>query len=119
MDHSPLQGTLYCNMMYRDVANYVSNCPQCQIAEGHYTGPIILLDSLIANNQLDILCIHFTKMDTSKNNKEDALILIDTFSKFSQVYITPTEKSITVAKIKTDKLFYVYGISGYIHCDKG
>ena len=29
----------YWNTMYRDVVQYVKDCPQCQVAKGPYVGP--------------------------------------------------------------------------------
>ena len=49
--------------MYMDVAEYISNCPQYQVAKGHYTGPKTILGSHIANNPLNLLCFDFKEMD--------------------------------------------------------
>ena len=50
------------------------------------------------------------KKDPSMDGKENILVLTDAFSKFSQTFITPTQKAITIAKILVDKWFYTYGI---------
>ena len=57
-------------------------------------------------------------MNPLRDGKENVLVLIDAFSKFSQVFVTPNQKAITMAKIIVDKWFYVYGIPARIHCDK-
>ena len=79
---------------------------------GHYVGPK-------ANGPLDLLCVDFTKMDPSRDGKEDVLVLTDTFSKFSQAFVTPNQKALTVAKIIVDKWSYFYGVPAHIHSDKG
>ena len=66
-----------------------------------------------------IVCIDFTKVDPSKDGKENILVLTDAFTKFSQAFVTPNQKAITVAKILVDKWFYTYGIPACIHSDKG
>ena len=58
-------------------------------------------------------------MDPSGNGKENVLVLTDAFSKFSQAFVTPNQKAITMAKIIVDKWFYVYRIPARIHSDKG
>ena len=58
-------------------------------------------------------------MDLSRDGKENVLVLTDAFSKFSQTFVTPNQKALTVAKIIVDKWFYVYGIPLIIHSDKG
>ena len=94
-------------------------CPWCQTAKGDYTDPKTKLGSIIANNPMDLLCIDFTKVDPSKSGKENILVLTDTFTKFSQAFVTPNQKALTIAKILVDKWFYVYGIPTRIHSDQG
>ena len=115
--HQGLERTLalcrerfYWNTMFQDVSNYVKTCPWCQTAKGDYTDPKTKPGSIIANNPMDLLCIDFTKVDPSKSSKENILVLTDAFTKFSQVFVTPNQKALTVAKILVDKWFYVYGI---------
>ena len=57
---------------------------------------------------MDLVCIDFTKVDPSKDGKQNILVLTDTFTKFSQAFVTPTQKVITNAKILVDRWFYVY-----------
>ena len=105
--------------MYKDVAQYVKDCPQGQVARDPYVGPKTQPGSIVANGPLDLLCVDFTTMDPSKDSKENVLVLTDAFSKFSQAFVTPNEKALTVAKIIVDKWFYVFGILWRIHSDKG
>ena len=53
------------------------------------------------------MCIDFTKVDPSKDGKENILVLTDTFTKFSQAFVTPNQKAITITKILVDKWFYI------------
>ena len=64
------------------------------------------------------MCIDFTKVDPSKDGKENILVLTDAFTKFSQAFVTPDQKAITIAKILVDRWFYVYGIPACIHSNK-
>ena len=124
--HQGLERTLalcwerfYWNTMFQDVSNYVKTCPNCQTAKGDYTDPKTKLGTIIANNPMDLLCIDFTKVDPSKSGKENILVLTDAFTKFSQAFVTPNQKVLTIAKILVDKWFYVYGIPTWIHSDQG
>ena len=105
--------------MFQDVAKYVKECPCCQIAKGDYTEPNTILGVIIANNPMDLVCIDFTKVDPSKDGKENILVLTDVFTKFSQMFVTPNQKAITVTKILVDKWFYTYGIPACICSNKG
>ena len=89
------------------------------MAKGSYVGPKTQPGSIIANGPLDLLCVDFTTMVPSRDGKENVLVLTDAFSKFSQAFVTPNEKALTMAKIIVDKWFYVYGIPSRIHSDKG
>ena len=42
------------------------------------------------------------------------LILIDTFIKFSQTFVSSNQKAITITKVHVDKRIYVYGIPEYL-----
>ena len=106
-------------MMNHDATEYVTNCHWCHIAKGHYTGPYTHEGSLVANNQLDLLCIDFLKADPSRDGKENILVLTDTFTKFSQAFITKNQKALTITKILVEKWFHVYGIPTHIHSGKG
>ena len=35
------------------------------------------------------MCVDFTKVDPSKDGKENILVLTDAFTKFSQAFVTP------------------------------
>ena len=105
--------------MYRDVAQYMKDCPCCQVANGPYVGSKTQPGSIIANGPLDLLCVDFTTMDPSRDGKENVLVLTDAFSKFSQAFVTPNQKALTVAKTIVDKWFHIYGILAQAHSDKG
>ena len=94
------QEQFYWNTMFQDATKYLKECPQCQIVKGDYTKLNIIPGVIIANNPMDI---DFTKVDPSKDSKENILVLTDTFTKFSQAFVTPNQKVITIAKILVDK----------------
>ena len=89
------------------------------MAKGPYVGSKMQSGSIIANGPLNLLCMDFTSMDPSRDGKENSLDLTDAFSKFSQAFVRPNQKALTMAKIIVDKWFYVYGIPSRIHSDKG
>ena len=96
--------------MFKDVTNYMKNYPCCQAVKGDYVGPKTKLGTIIGHNQMDLLCIDFTKVDPSKESKEYILVLTDAFTKFSQAFVTLNQKALTVTTILVGKWFYVYGI---------
>ena len=126
MGHQALDRTLsllrervYWPTMAQDVSEWVKGCRRCHIAKSDYNEPKPKLGNLIANIPLDLLCIDFTKVDPSRTGKENVLVMIDAFTKFSQAIVTPNQKALTVAKVLVDKWFHVYGIPAWIHSDQG
>ena len=78
------------------------------MSKGDYNEPKTLQGSLVAHQPLELLCIDFTKVDVAKGGKENVLVLMDTFSKYSQAFIMSNQKALTVAKLLVDKWFSVY-----------
>ena len=108
----------YWNSVYHDIAEYIHICSWCQIVNGQYTEPHTPPGSLVANDPLDLLCITFTKIDPSIYGNENALVLTQAFSKFSQAFVTINQRAFLIGKVLVDKWFYVYGVLADIHSDK-
>ena len=105
--------------MYADADHWLSNCQQYIVAKGNYSEPKTLQGSLVSNWPLELLCIDFTKVDVSKGGKENILVLMDAFSKYSQAFVTSNQKSLTVTKLLVEKWFSVFGIPSHLHSDQG
>ena len=60
------------------------------------------------------MCIDFTKVDPSKDGKENILVLTDAFTKFSQAFVTPNQKVITIHKnISGQMVLYIWNSCMY------
>ena len=105
--------------MFADTDRWLAQCERCHIAKGNYTEPKTQQGTLTANQPLELLCIDFTKADPSKGGKENILILTDAFSKFSQAFVTSSQKAIIVAKLLVEKWFSIFGVPAQIHSDQG
>ena len=105
--------------MFADADRWLAQCEQCLISKGDYKEPKTVQGSLVANQPLELLCIDFTKADVAKGGKENILVLTDAFSKYSQAFVTPNQKSLTVAKVLVEKCFSMFGIPAWIHSDQG
>ena len=96
--------------MFADTNLWLSQCERCHIAKGDYTEPKTQQGSLTAHQPLELLCIDFTKADASKGGKENILVLTDAFSKFSQAFVTSSQKSLIIAKLLVERWFSIFGI---------
>ena len=106
-------------MMFADAECWLSNC-QCYIVEkGDYTEPKTLQGSLVSHQPLELLSIDFTKVNVSKGGKENILVLMDAFLKYSQAFAMSNQKSLTVANLLVERWFSVFGIPSHIHSNQG
>ena len=94
--------------MFADANHWLAQCERCIISKGDYTKPKTVQGSLVANQPLELLCINFTKADIAKGGIENILVPTNAFSKYSQVFVTNNQKSLTVAKILVEKWFSVF-----------
>ena len=114
-----LRSKVYWPSMFADTDRWLAQCEWCHIAKGDYTEPKTQQGTLTASQPLELLCIDFTKADPSKGGKENILILTDAFSKFSQAFVTSSQKAIIVAKLLVEKWFSIFGVPAQIHSDQG
>ena len=91
-----LHSKVYWPSMFTDTDHWLSQCERCHIAKGDYTEPKTQQGSLIAHQPLELLCIDFTKADVARGGKENILVLTDAFSKFSQAFVTSSQKSLVL-----------------------
>ena len=69
--------------MFQDVTHFVKNCPHCQTVKGGHVDPKTKLGTIIVHNQMDLLCIDFTKGDPSKDGKENILVPLPNLARHS------------------------------------
>ena len=114
-----LRSKVYWPSMFVDTDRWLAQCVQCHIAKGDYTEPKTQQGTLTASQPLELLCIDFTKADPSKSGRENILILTDAFLKFSQAFVTSSQKAKVVAKLLVEKWFSIFGVPARIHSDQG
>ena len=56
---------------------------------------------------------------SQRGGKENILVLTNAFSKYSQAFVTPNQKSLTMVKVLVDKWFSIFGIPARIHSNQG
>ena len=113
-----LCSNVYWPSMFADTDCWLSQYDRCHIAKGDYTELKTQQGSLIPHQPLELLCIDFTKADVAKGGKEN-ICSTDAFSKFSQAFVTSSQKSLVIAKLLVEKWFSIFGIPAWIHSDQG
>lgn len=109
----------YWPKMRPDIERWCKACERCTLAKGVVPTSRTYAGHLLAARPLEIIAIDFTVMEKASDNHENVLIVTDVFSKFTQAYPTANQRAETVAKILTEKWFYLYGVPKRIHSDQG
>lgn len=105
--------------MGNDIEKYCRECGRCTLAKAVQPKVRTFRGTLTASKPLEVLAIDFTTLDKASDGRENVLVVTDVFSKFSQAYPTSDQRASTVARVLTDKWFYIYGVPKRIHSDQG
>ena len=105
--------------MARDIKQYVENCERCRVAKMPHKKIRTPMRTITAKEPNEVLAIDFTLLEEASNGMENALVLTDVFSKYSQAVGTQNQKASTVAKMLVKHWFFVYGVPHRIHSDQG
>ena len=73
----------------------------------------------LAKRPLEVLAIDFTLLEPDTSGIENALVLTDVFTKYTQVIPTRDQKARTVAKVLVKDWFVRFGVPQRIHSDRG
>ena len=105
--------------MWPEIEKYCHHCNRCLVAKANQPKVRTFPGNIMASAPLEILAIDFTVLEKSTDGRENVLVITDIFSKFTQAYPTLDQKAGTVARVLTEKWFYMYGIPKRIHSDQG
>lgn len=105
--------------MGSDIEKYCRECGRCTLAKAVQRKVCTFRGTLTASKPLEVLAIDFTTLDKASDGRENVLVVTDVFSKFSQAYPTSDQRASPVARVLTDKWFYIYGVPKRIHSDQG
>ena len=105
--------------MSKSIADWIGNCERCRLAKSPHVKVRTPMQSIIADEPLDMLAIDFTQLEPAANGTENVLVLTDVFSKHSKAVPTRDQKASTVAKVLVKEWFQHYGIPRRLHSDNG
>ena len=102
-----LRERFYWPSMYRDVVVHLSNCSTCLKRKG--VAPKAELCPITANKLLELVCMDFLSLESSKNNIENVLVIIDHFTRYTQAFPSRTWTAQVTAKILWENFTCHYG----------
>ena len=81
--------------MSKDVEVYCKQCRRCVVSKANKVKSTV--GTLLAKRPLEVLAIDFTLLEPSTSGIENALVLTDEFTKYTQVIPTRDQKARTVS----------------------
>nr|XP_006821971.1 PREDICTED: uncharacterized protein LOC102802485 [Saccoglossus kowalevskii] len=114
-----VRSPFYWPGMARDVIQHVQQCDRCirckLTTEGRAIAPMV---PILSTMPLELLCIDFLTLETSKNGSKDILVMTDHFTKYA--FAVPTRnQTAKTAKVLMDTFITVFGFPKRIQSDQG
>ena len=114
-----LQERCFWPAMSADVFNHCRSCHRCQVAKAPPSGVQHPLRHLAAHAPLEIVAIDFTRLEMSRNEYEDVLVITDVFTKWVVAVPVKDQSAETVVRVLIDEWILNFGAPTQLHSDQG
>ena len=105
--------------MARSVEDFVRSCERCVRGKACHLPHRAPLHPMVSTEPLDLVCMDFVGLESSKGGYNSILVITDHFTKWAIAVPTRNQTAVTVAKALQSSLFYTIGIPRRIHSDQG
>ena len=113
-----IRDRFYWHGMTSDVEHYISNCRRCLLRKSP-TNERAPLTSIQTYQPLELLCMDYLKLETSKGGFQYILVITDHFTRFAQAIPTKNQTAKTTADVLFNNFIVHYGVPAKIHSDQG
>ena len=113
-----LRPRCYWPGMYSDVKDHVQDCPRC-IRRKHPVDQVAPLQNVFTTHPMDLVCIDYLTLESSKGGFENIFVVTDHFTKYSQAYPTKNQTARTTAQVLYHNFFVHYGFPARLHRGQG
>ena len=103
--------------MYSDVASYLNSCPGC-LRRKSQTDQAPLLN-IEVNQPLELVHLDYLKIESSKGNVENVLIVTDHLTRYAQPHPSKSQTALTTTKLLWNNFILHYGFPAKIITDQG
>ena len=112
-----LRDRFYWPGMHADVISYINSCPRCLRRKSlQDKAPIMNIET---SQPLELIHLDYLKIEPSKGNIENVLVITDHFTRYAQAFPSKTQKALATAKLLWNNFILHYGFPEKIITDQG
>ena len=115
---SLLRDRFYWPGMSHDVEYWIRQCDRC-LRRKSPTNARAPLVSITSSQPLELVCMDFLTLETSKGGYQHILVITDHFTRYAQAIPTKNMTAKTTAEVFFNNFVVHYGIPKRIHSDQG
>ena len=112
-----LRGQFYWPGMHTDVASYLNSCPTCLRRKSQPDQAPLL--NIEVNQLLELVHLDYLKIEPSKCNIENILIVTDHYTRYAQAFPSKTPTTLVTAKLLWNNVILHYGFPAKFITDQG
>lgn len=115
---SLIQDRFFWHRMTTDIEEYIQKCQRCILRKSpeNHRAPLVNIETC---QPLELLCLDFLTLETSKGGYENVLVITDHFTRYAQAIPTKNQTAKTTADVLFNNFIIHYGIPKKIHTDQG
>ena len=102
-----LRDRFYWPGMHIDVASYLNSCPRHLRRKSQADQAPLL--NIEVNQPLELIHLDYFKIEPSKGNVENVLIITDHFTRYAQAFPSKTQTALATAKLLWNNFILHYG----------
>ena len=104
--------------MASDVREHVRDCARC-VRRKHPVNQVAPLQNVFTTQPIELVCMDYLTLETSKGGFENILVVTDHFTKYSQAYPTRNQTAKMTAQVLYNNFIVHYGFPARLHSDQG
>ena len=102
-----LRDWFYWPGMHIDVVSYINSCPRCLRRKSQPDKAPLL--NIEASQPLELIHLDYLKIEPSKGNIENVLVITDHFTSYAQAFPSKTQTTLATAKLLWNNFILHYG----------